>query len=183
MTAAHPHRSAIQAASAARQHHARPAACARIPGQGRGGYFSLLHKRFGVSYCEIRRAQIHGTLLLAIVTSADLGCIGSQWASHLAIRDTAGFVQQADLCRTDDCSRSNLRDREHCELPGSFGSSTARSCPAGGPGEQVAAGMSCPPAGVSTGSLDIPAAGLLSAQRPGTIFVGWEAAPAAEGTS
>jgi len=36
-------------------------------------FFSLSHKRFGVSYCEIRRARIHGTVLRAAVTSADSG--------------------------------------------------------------------------------------------------------------
>ena len=39
-------------------------------------YLSVSHKRFGVSYCEIRRARVHGTLLRPAVTSADLGYIG-----------------------------------------------------------------------------------------------------------
>ena len=53
-------------------------------------YFGLLHKRFGVSYCEILRAQVHGTLLRAAVTSADLGYIelaecSSRDAEHIRL--------------------------------------------------------------------------------------------------
>src|SRR6266851_7738581 len=55
--------------------------------------FSLSHNRFGVSYCEIRRDRVHGTVLRTVVTSADLGYPGSQSAPSR----TAGHIR---LCAT-----------------------------------------------------------------------------------
>jgi hypothetical protein len=78
-------RQAITRAMADQADHPDPGA------HGRGRQQS--HKRFGVSYCEIRRAQVHGTLLRAAVTSADLGYIGLAIAPS---RDT-GHIR---LCAT-----------------------------------------------------------------------------------
>src|SRR6266480_7396049 len=77
----------------ARSNDALCAAIEDVPALRVAAWFSLSHKRFGVSYCEIRRARVHGTVLRAAVTSADLGYTGlaersiSRCGTHQALCD------------------------------------------------------------------------------------------------
>jgi hypothetical protein len=73
------------------------------PDSGEVVFFSLSHKRFGVSYCEIRRARVNGTMLRAAVTSADLGHTGlaersiSRCGTHWALCDRLFYASPALL--------------------------------------------------------------------------------------
>jgi hypothetical protein len=90
-----------------------------MPNSGRcpTACFSLSHKRFGVSYCEIRRARLHGTLLRGCYDQGKLGMYRAGRLPHLARRDISGFVRQACLCNESDA---------HAVLP----SLTRDTCPA-----------------------------------------------------
>src|SRR6266480_1778171 len=82
----------------ARSNDALCAAIEDVPALRVAAWFSLSHKRFGVSYCEIRRARVHGTVLRAAVTSADLGYTGlaersiSRCGTHQALCDRLSYA-------------------------------------------------------------------------------------------
>jgi hypothetical protein len=58
--------------------------------------FSLSHKGFDVSYCEINRLAKAGSLLRIGTTRADLGLQTCRML-YLTMRDGLGFVRQAGL--------------------------------------------------------------------------------------